>query len=149
MADAKVILVMRDFRNWAASCLKRRDTARGKNELDVVQKLPQRAKLWMKHARLAIRNPSWLTVISFNQWFQDEEYRKRICAELCIPFTDEGLNEVMAYGNGSSFDARRYNGKAQDMGVLERWHDFEFDPMMKQLYTGEVKALDVELFGNG
>ena len=146
MPCAHHILVVREARNWIASCLKRRDTARYDYEKDVFRKLPERVALWKQHAEVALRAPSWMTVVLFDRWFSDTEYRRSICRKLAIPFTDAGLNEVVHFGSGSSFDGRRYNGKAQEMDVLNRWMEFDDDPLMTGMMTDELMELNKNLF---
>jgi hypothetical protein len=146
MPSARIILVVREARNWIASCLKRRETARYEYEKDVFIKLPERLELWKRHAEIARQPPSWMTVVLFDRWFKDPEYRRSICAKLNIPFTDAGLNEVARFGNGSSFDARGYDGKAQEMDVLNRWKEFVDDPFMKRMVTDELMELNKHLF---
>ena len=143
---SRFILVMREARNWIASCLKRRETARYEYEKDVFRKLPERMALWKQHAAMALERPAWLTVILFDRWFSDAEYRQWICRRLDLPFTDAGLNEVVRFGNGSSFDGIDFDGRAQEMDVLKRWKEFEHDPLMKRMMTDEVKALNRNLF---
>lgn len=146
MPFAHLILVVREARNWIASCLKRRETARYEYEKDVFKELPQRVELWKQHAKIAIDKSTWLTVILFDRWFSDAEYRRSICKRLDIPFTDAGLNEVVRFGSGSSFDARRYDGRAQEMDVLNRWKEFEDDPLMKRIMRDELIELNKRLF---
>ena len=146
MPLAHFILVVREARNWIASCLKRRETARYEYEKDVFKELPQRIELWKQHAKIALDAPSWLKVILFDRWVSDAEYRLSICKRLDIPFTDAGLNDVVRFGSGSSFDARRYHGRAQEMDVLNRWKEFEGDPLMNRMMTDELIGLNQRLF---
>ncbi|MFC1884490.1 hypothetical protein ACFL2O_06955 [Thermodesulfobacteriota bacterium] len=146
MPFADFVLVIREARNWIASCLKRRETARHEYEKDVFRKLPERVALWKQHAEIALQTPSWMTVVLFDRWFSDAEYRRSICEKLGIPFTDAGLNEVARFGNGSSFDARKYDGRAQEMDVLNRWKEFDDDPLMARMMTDELLELNKSLF---
>ena len=76
--------------------------------------------------------------ISYNRWFTDNKYRKILSDRLNIPFTDEGLNDIIWPGE-SSFNGSDYNGKAQEMKVFERWKhlgddflDNEMDAELRQ-----------------
>lgn len=60
-------------------------------------------------------------IISYNDWFSNQDYRRKICKTLNLDFTDDGLQDVLIYGDGSSFDKRSMDGRAQQMKVLERW----------------------------
>ena len=146
MPSAGIILVVREARNWIASCLKRRDTARYEYEKDVFINLPERVALWKQHAGIALLAPAWITVVLFDKWFSDAEYRRSICNNLEIPFTDTGLNEVGHFGNGSSFDGRKFDGRAQKMDVLNRWKEFEGDPLMERMMTDDLMELNRKLF---
>ncbi|MFB2768936.1 hypothetical protein ACE1AT_06520 [Pelatocladus sp. BLCC-F211] len=61
--------------------------------------------------------------VNYNLWFSSIEYRKQLSAQFKLIFTDAGLNIVpkSSGGNGSSFDKNLYDGKGNQMKVLERW----------------------------
>ena len=83
-------------------------------------------KIWINHVNNAFTN-SDIIGINFNKWFQEEKYRYYLTKEFNIPFTDSGLNDVHGYGS-STFDNKKYNGKAQKMDVLNRWKNFKSNP---------------------
>jgi hypothetical protein len=61
-------------------------------------------------------------VINYNLWFLSLDYRKQLSAQLGLAFTDAGLNVVpKTAASGSSFDKLSYDGKGNQMKVLERW----------------------------
>ncbi len=69
--------------------------------------------------------------VNYNLWFLNTDYRKQLSEQLGLAFTDAGLNFVpKSAGSGSSFDKTSYDGKANQMKVLERWkicqHDKRF-----------------------
>jgi hypothetical protein len=68
----------------------------------------------------AVMNDPDIVAINFNRWFTSKEYRKRLTARLDIPFNDEGLSDIIWPGV-STFDGSGYDGRAQQMKVLERW----------------------------
>jgi len=79
---------------------------------------------WNDHAREALGETNYLTnkiIINYNKWFSDIGYRKNIASTLSLKFSDKGLNSVQPYKRGSSFNQTKYDGRAQDMKVLERW----------------------------
>lgn len=107
------VLIVRDIFNIIASRLKH-----GKQDVD------HSIKLWKTHAREAIGETNYLDsllYIDYNQWFQSKNYRASITKRLKLPFNDKGLNIVSNFGYGSSFNGRKFNGKAQEMNVLKRW----------------------------
>ncbi|MEC4887651.1 MAG: hypothetical protein SAL70_41025 [Scytonema sp. PMC 1070.18] len=61
--------------------------------------------------------------INYNLWFSSLEYRKDLSAQFGLSFTDAGLNIVpkCSGGSGSSFDKNFYDGRGNQMKVLERW----------------------------
>lgn len=63
-------------------------------------------------------NSSFYT-INYNNWFTSIDYRKQISLILGLEFSDKNLN--MITNVGSSFSGRDYDGKAQEMKVLERY----------------------------
>ena len=78
------------------------------------------------------RGPWMLKVVmlNYNTWFQDRGYRESIAAQLNLPFSDAGLQTVSSGGGGSAFDRMSFDGKAQDMGVLDRWRGMEDDLLL-------------------
>lgn len=60
-------------------------------------------------------------IVLYNKWFLDAEYRKEISEYFGIPHSDSGLNFMMPYGGGSSFDRMKSSTSAQSMDVLNRW----------------------------
>jgi hypothetical protein len=144
--DAKQVLIVRDPYNWAASCLNRLRTTRNRAELDVAENIEARMRQWKVHAKIALNPPSDLIVVNYNKWFTDEKYRHQLADQLGIPATDEGLNDIPRYGQGSSFTKRRLDGQAQQMPVLERYVEWKDHKRFKSLMDDEVHRLAKELF---
>jgi hypothetical protein len=119
------VLVIRRFRNWLASMAMHPGSKILKTESnEFVNDWAQRRLLpYANHLEEAMERITFpgLIVIRFDQWFADPEYREELCAQLDIPFTDAGLNVVPRFADGSTFDLRNFDGKAQEMRVLERW----------------------------
>jgi hypothetical protein len=110
------IILLRDPYNLFAS--------RSKDER--IELVGDEAKaLYKSHMEMAMNAPGFVD-INFNRWFTDKKYRKKLAERLNIPFTDKGLDEVVWPGV-SSFDGSDYDGKAQEMRVLERWKQLEAD----------------------
>ena len=140
------ILIIRDPYNWIASCMHRLVTSDSKIEHDVALKLPKRIETYKEHIKQTIDD---LMVISFNKWFSDSQYREGICAALEIPFTDEGKHEVTRYGDGSSFDQRKYDGNAQQMQVLQRWEQYVNNKKYLEYIDDELKEIAKTAFNIG
>lgn len=133
------IILLRDFKNWIASCLKRRE-ATG-DARDVYEMLnspgyndrkdfkPSRIELFKQQLEECV-SPSIiknLIPVKYNEWVCSKDYRKDIAKKLNINFTDEGILEVAKAGGGSTFDGYNYQHKANQMNVLERWKVFKDD----------------------
>ena len=104
------VIIIRDPRNMVASRLKIMKNIN-------INKLPYKLKIWEYHALDTVAYK-----IIFDKWFLDEKYREKICDDLGLTFTDEGLNEVFLHG-ASSFDEFKFDGNAQSMKVTERWKE--------------------------
>ena len=86
----------------------------------------EEAKTLYKSHMKTVMNNSYFIDINYNRWFTNREYRKRLAERLNIPFTDEGLADIIWPGV-STFDGSDYDGKAQEMKVLARWKQLEDD----------------------
>ena len=115
--------------------------------------------LWKAHAREFLGIASFLEAddtlkvcISYNDWFTKEEYRRSISDQLNLEFSDEGLQFVNNFGEGSSFDNQKYKYNAQEMKVLTRWkqavdRNSEWENILKQLqHDSELMEYAEEIF---
>jgi hypothetical protein len=136
------ILVIRDPMNWLASRLKHIGDQTGtpkkywksiEAEIELIKTHYDAAKCYAF---------PW---ISFNDWFSSGEYRKRKAAEFGLRSSEEGLNSVT--GKGSSFDSRRFDGRAQKMAVLNRWRQYRGDQRYRSLLDDELRDISLDLFG--
>jgi len=143
--ETKTVLILRDAFNTFASVHRgiRRRRARLKTFY---------AKHWKAYAREFLGETSFLPAdtvkISYNGWFLDEEYRKKIAAQLGFEYTNEGINEVRGYGGGSSFTGQKFDANAQKMDVLNRWKHFEEDPIYRAALDEETVSLSNRIFGD-
>jgi len=135
---SRTIIILRDPYNNIASYMRRFAV----NEWNIKAII----SLWKTQADLFLDNKFY--GISYNDWFKDVEYRKSICDELETNFTDNMINSVAKPGGGSSFDQMDYNGKAQEMDVLNRWKKVIDEPVFKHvLQDQELKEYSDEIFG--
>lgn len=118
------LLLIRDPFNLMASRYE-------KSKIDPkMEATPEILSLWKIYAREYIGQTNYLKhkiTINFNQWFTDIEYRKSLSKQLNLKFSDKGLNIISESGEGSSFEGRAYDGKAQLMKMNDRWKFFEKD----------------------
>jgi hypothetical protein len=143
----KKIVIIRDPYNFVASCLQRRIDPPDAGATDVADQLAERMLLWKQHAHAALDEESGYYAIKFNDWFASKEYRQQICDDLGLLFTDNGLNDVLSFGSGSSFDREKYDENAQKMKVLERWKQYPDQEKLASYIDDEAKDLCNQLFG--
>jgi hypothetical protein len=96
-------------------------------------KLKNENDIWTSHLE------SNFYKIFFDEWFVNKDYRKKICADLKLKFTDNGLLDVH---QTSSFDQKKFDGRAQDMDVLNRWKKFE----KKRIFMDQVSEMMLEKY---
>jgi hypothetical protein len=150
------VLVVRDPFNWVASSIKK-EGAHLNNLFDCYTDdkgdypTSPTTELWCRQVKEAVGESQiipGLIVVNYNKWFFDIKYRKKLSERLEVKFSDEGLSIVPQWGRGSSFDERKYNGRAQEMGVLSRWRIFVDNPIFKRVAEDEViNSLSVNFFG--
>ncbi len=153
-----VIIILRDVYNWAASSLKyglsHVDEALDNEHVDLRgQFKPSRIKLYKKMAREVLDGmpnmPANTMFVSYNDWFSDCDYRCAISTQLGLRTVDRGFADVVVYGQGSSFDGRKYDGTANKMRVMERWKEYLGDERFLQvLRDQEFYGMSEQLFGH-
>ena len=130
------LLILRDPRNLFASRL-----ASGYGWLD--DELA--ARVWCQHAReflgLCRNLRQERLMLSYNDWATDASYRRRVAEALGLRFDDRAAHVVPPVAGGSSFDGTAYDGRAESMPVLSRWHGFRGDPRFERLLTPTVLEL--------
>jgi hypothetical protein len=137
------VIINRDPYNWIASCF-------AKKFAEVYKNIRPRIETWRQHIKESLEETRILTGnvvdINYNRWFLDKNYRESIGRKLGLKFTDAGINDVSIKGDGSSFDFIKYDGKAQEMRVLERWKSFKDDDEYIRLLDDELKDLSRRYF---
>ena len=136
LSSLKMVVVIRDFKNWVASCIKmaERDqklvnTIINDNKIDT----------YCNHCQLL--GSSRITYILYNNWVEEEGYRREICDELGLHFTDAALNQLSIFGGGSSFDGMKHIKTASLMKVNQRYKELEDNPDYKRIINGNKDAL--------
>ena len=144
------LLILRDFKNFIASRYmhsKKNNACKSFKEDRHVS-----CKQWKQYAQeylqttIIVENTYF---ILFDSWFQDKQYRKDICEDLELEFTDEGINNVLDYGKGSSFDGVRFDNHAQKMNVLDRYGQVQDEHLVKTTIEEykDCVELSKEIFG--
>lgn len=156
--NSKVIIFVRDPYNWIASCYKRkwekgdyRDVYFGLNRYyinDRKEKKPSRIILWKRQIMECLGYSQYINThyidINYNMWFSNKKYRKQIAEKLELNFTDKGINDVVNFGKGSSFDGIGKNAK--DMQVFDRWKQFKNDSEYRSFFDYDLIKLARKYF---
>lgn len=138
------VLILRDPYNLFASMLRGGYMHDG-NSREIV-------RLWKEHARSflagAVPEGPPCTMINYNRWCTDRTYRRNLHARLELPGTYFDHEQVPPTGGGSSFSGTRFDQRASQMKVLERWRHYANDEAFVGLFDdAELVALSNELFG--
>ncbi|GAG15524.1 unnamed protein product, partial [marine sediment metagenome] len=115
-----------------------------KTQFDMMIDIPL---AWKSHAREFIRHTQKLNnpiLISYNEWSQDIEYRKKLANTLGVNFTDAGFKEIPAYGGGSSFTGLTEQNLQQS--VCNRLLSYFGQPEFHRQIDDEMKELNYEIF---
>tara|TARA_Y100000401_G_scaffold70186_1_gene56333 strand:- start:191 stop:1000 length:810 start_codon:yes stop_codon:yes gene_type:complete len=132
----KPIVVIRDFRNWVASCIKMalRDN---KTIEDVIN--DDKVSMYADH--VANYGKSDYHFIKFNDWATNKDYRKTVCKNIGYTFTDAAKDQLSIFGGGSSFSGMQYFKNASDMDVNNRYKEIETHPYYKTLLNKHKEVL--------
>lgn len=84
--------------------------------------------------------------VNYNMWFSSVNYRKELCKEHGLHFTDHGLNDVPNFGDGSSFDQRKLHNQGSKMNVLSRFREFKEDSRFMTKVNPYVRMLSRKIF---
>jgi hypothetical protein len=144
---SKIIVVVRDALNFVASCMKHAEKypqVRSK----IIDTMHQRLEIWCDQARELQRGSSGsICGINYNLWFSSKSYRDAVAADHGFMNQDIGIDEVLLFGQGSSFDDLAYDNSASQMAVLSRWHEYRRDPCFRSYMSEEAIELSARLFG--
>lgn len=134
--NKKYIILLRNPWNIFASQIKWGDSREGYNRLDID------VDVWKGYYELYLNPPPNVHIIIFDKWFMDINYRKEISKSLEIEFTDLTLNKVAKAGGGSTFDKLEFDGRAQEMNVLNRYKQMmNHEKMIEWLNGSDAKEL--------
>ncbi len=128
------VLILRDPFNLFASRLKQGFVPTKDQRLSMVEMWLEYAKEFVGESHYLQRN---LVCINYNQWFQSQDYRRKLASQIGVPFSDAGLTTVSDIGGGSSFDGTNLDGKARSMDVTNRWRRYAKTPAFQALFESE------------
>ena len=134
----KPIVVIRDFRNWAASCIK---MALRDNKIieDVIN--DEKISIYKDHL-LNYDKPDCYYII-FNDWATSKLYRQAICNDLGYTFTDAAKDQLSIFGGGSSFDGMKYLKNASQMEINNRHKELETHPYYEMILSKYAEVLQI------
>jgi len=134
----KPIVVIRDFRNWAASCIK---MALRDNKIieDVINN--DKVAIYKDHL-LNYGKPDCYYII-FNDWVTSKLYRQAICNDLGYTFTDAAKDQLSIFGGGSSFTGMDYLKNASQMDVNNRYKELETHPYYEMILSKHSEVLKI------
>jgi hypothetical protein len=151
------ILVLRDFPNWFASRIRYHEIVRG--EFPSRRQINRFMHMWILYAREYLGETSYLAdvpvaTISFNRWVREDRYRVDLLRNFGVKLKDNSTSYVPDAGGGSSFDATKLSGNADQMQVFARWQylrDRNLGEVVQELRNrgGEIDRLNNAVFGSG
>ncbi len=142
--DHQMVVVLRDFKNWIASCIKMAERDNKPVETIINE---EKISVYMNHCGLI--NNDHLTYVLYNHWVEQEGYRQEICDKLGLHFTDAALNQLSIFGGGSSFDGMKHIKTASLMKVNQRYKEMEDHPDYIRIINENKDALSLsnDIFG--
>ena len=155
LEDRIIVLTVRDPYNQFADWLQlyNRQVRRGKETEREKRRLIHQVVIpgWKEFAREAIGLTHYLPkgsiVVKFNDWFSSLEYRKQLASKLGLELYDRKLNIVSNHGpGGDSFFGMKYDGRAQEMDVLDRWRRMVGHKQYIGMFDKEIVELSDQLF---
>jgi hypothetical protein len=148
------VLILRDpFNNFASKYHWAKNGKKWQPSLDSIRQLPV---LWKTYAKEFLNQTNFITqnkiTISYNEWFKSDNYRAKLASDLLLVSSDKSVTEVAKWGPntwGDSVDNLTYDGKANEMKVLERWKLYADDPFFISLFDdNELIELSEKIFGH-
>jgi len=101
-----------------------------------------------EYLRLTTRLEEPFIPINYNNWFTSEAYRVQLGELLGLRKSCwKQYMGVPLFGKGSSFDGRRYLGRADQMDVLNRYKLYKEHPYMQRLAAhSRMQEISLEIF---
>jgi len=141
-----MVIVLRDFKNWVASCIKMAERD-GKPVEEIINK--DKIKIYKDHFRYTHNDIHGIHYILYNQWVKSPDYRREVCELLGLTFTDAAIDQLSIFGGGSSFDGMKHIKTASSMNTDKRYKEMEDHPYYKAILQqhSNVLSLSNEVFG--
>ena len=110
---------------------------------------PKRVELWKTIARIYLGEIDIgvpLYFVKYDSWRDSIDYRKKICTDLVLSFSDAELNYVPDYAYGSSFDGFLYQNRGHVMKTQNRWEYYKNDERYLSFFDEEIRDLSKRIF---
>ncbi len=150
------IIVLRDFKNWLASCCKSPIAQVNWHDLNIqpsdesLYRVRGLIEMWYSYALecLGVTNVLGKKIcINYNHWCESKEYRSFIAESMGLTFTDVGFKEIAFQGGRSSF--YDYNTVShKDIMTKDKWKYYEnYQPFHELLqYSDKTVKLSDRIF---
>jgi LPS sulfotransferase NodH len=147
-AERSDVIVVRDPFNTFASRMR---ASWMRHQLTEAEGRATVIALWKEYAREALGEtrimPRRRVVILFNLWIGDQDYRRERSSALGLSFSDAGFRKLSPEYGASSFDGMRFDGRTEEMPLLERWKEYVDDALFHQIFADpEIWELSDALF---
>lgn len=134
----RTVIVVREFKNWLASVCK----MQGNYRVDILDIAKYKSHLIRETVCDISGHCVWRPwYIYYDRWCVDAEYRKDICSQLNLKYTNCGFRDVASNGGGSSFDGQDFDGQAHKMNTSERWKEYINNPFYRNMLAMYPKVL--------
>ena len=140
------IIIIREFKNWLASVCKMQGNCQVPI-LDIDKYYSHFTEPNICGFSGEGYNPH---IILYDKWCIDADYRREICYNLNLKYTNCGFRDVSDNGGGSSFDGTEFHGRAQEMKTGERWLEYADNPVYKAILDSVPQVVEAsrKKFGN-
>lgn len=149
------VILLRDFYNFLASRIGILESIKKAGVRNPIQKvsLEEVKNLWKQYAKEYQGKTNFIKEslsVSYNDWYKSKDYRDELLRDLFGVNSinkDKDLNKVSDHGRGSSFDGLTYDGRANEMKVLERWKVYQEKPIFQNLINDDlIRKINREVF---
>jgi len=98
--------------------------------------------MWVEYARCWLEDNDEIKVF-YDEFVSNKKYRDWVAREIGVDDrNDDSLQRVTNYGRGSSFDGVKFDGRASEMKVNDRWKVYDSEDWMNRLLADvEVRGL--------
>ena len=140
-AVVKRMVILRDPQNWLASTIKAMKQRWR-------ERIFKQIEGWKKNAKYVLSDSRKCFFVDFGRFVeQDPLYRRTVSEYIEEDFSDIGIQYISSVG--SSFDKRRrYQGRALDMDLKNRWLDPSVKDLVAHCMDAELEEYSRTIFGD-